>query len=90
MENNVALTMRELAEKANEEKQKQVHQVADQWVEFAALPAIKKSAELGSYHLDIQVPSTVHKIYAEENLSALGFQVEQFGREYNRYIRVKW
>lgn len=90
MNEQVAMNMREIADKANEERQKQVHQVADQWVEFAALPAIKKSAELGGYHLDIQVPTSVHKVYAEENLSALGFQVEQFGREYNRYIRVKW
>lgn len=90
MGEQVAMNMREIADKANEERRKQIKMAAEQWVDAVAFPAIKQAAERGEYHLDICVPANIHKVHADQRLRDYGFTTEQYGREYSRYTRVKW
>lgn len=86
----VAMSMREIADKANEERKQQVKMAAEQWVDTVAFPAIKQSAERGEYHFDIHIPTNIHKGYVDHRLVECGFATEQFGTQYGRYLRVKW
>jgi hypothetical protein len=90
MGEQVAMNMREIADKANEERQQQAKMAAEQWVDAVAFPAIKQAAERGEYHFDICVPANVHKGYVDHRLVDCGFVIEQFGTKYSRYLRVKW
>ena len=90
MGEQVAMNMREIADKVNEERKQQVKMAAEQWVDAVAFPAIKQAAERGEYHLDINIPTNVHKGYVDHRLGEYGFATEQYGREYSRYLRVKW
>jgi len=90
MENQVALDMREIADKVNEERQQKIIAIAEQWVDEIAYPIIKQTAERGEYHLDIQIPNDIHKWYVAKRLQEYGFTTEYFGKEYGRYLRVKW
>lgn len=90
MNENVALAMRKVAEDANNEREQTSKMAAEQWVDSVVLETIKKTAQRGEYHLDIQVPRNVHKTYAENYLATGGFTLSQFGTEYSRYIRIAW
>ena len=90
MNENVAQAMRQVADKANKERIDAQRIAAEQWVNTVALSAVKQTAEWGEYHCDIQVPTNIHKGYAEDYIKTGGFATEGFGREYSRYIRIKW
>ena len=90
MNENVAQAMRQVADNANKERINSQRNAAEQWVEAVALPAVKRTAKRGEYHCDVQVPVNIHKGYAEDYIKSGGFTTEGFGREYNRYIRIKW
>ena len=90
MNENVAQAMRQIADNANEEHINSQRIAAEQWVNTVALPAVKQAAERGEYRYDIQVPLNIHKAFAEDYIKTGGFATEGFGREYSRYIRIKW
>ena len=90
MNEQVAMNMREIADKVNEERKQQVKMAAEQWVDTVAFPAIKQAAERGEYHYDIQVPVNIHKVHVDTRLRECGFTTEQFNDKYSRYLRVKW
>ena len=90
MENQVALNMREIADKVNEERRQKIIMIAEQWVDAVAYPIIKQTAERGEYYLNIQIPIDIHKGYVDKRLQEYGFMTEHFGREYARYLCVKW
>lgn len=89
MNENVALAMRKTAEDANNEREQTSRIAAEQWVDAIVLDAIQKTAKRGEFHVDIQIPTNVHKTYATNYIETGGFTVEPF-REYGRYIRIKW
>ena len=89
MNENVALAMRQVADKANEEREQASKIAAEQWVENTVLPAIQQNAQRGEFHLDIHIPNNIHKSYAERYIATGGFTIDQF-REYSRYIRISW
>lgn len=90
MNEQVAMTMREIADKVNEERRQQVKQVAEQWVDTVAFPGIKQAAERGEYCYTIRIPENVHKGYVDHRLVECGFTTERWDTEYSRYLRVKW
>lgn len=90
MGEQVAMNMREIADKVNEERKQQVKMVAEQWVDAVAFPAIKQAAERGEYYYNIRIPENVHKGYVDHRLVEYGFTTEHFGTEHSRYLRVKW
>ena len=89
MNEQVATNMREIADKVNEDREMQVKMAAEQWVDAVAFPLIKQAAERGEYQLDVQVPTTIHKEYADQRLKAYGFTTAHYG-ERSRYTRVQW
>ena len=90
MNENVAQTMRQVADNASKERINSQRNAAERWVDTVALLAVKQTAERGEYHCDIYVPMNIHKGYVEDYFKSGGFATEGFDREYHRYIRIKW
>jgi hypothetical protein len=89
MNENVSRAMRQVADNANQERINSQRNAAEQWVDTVALSAVKRTAERGEYHYDIQVPANIHKGYVEGYIKTGGFDIEGFGK-HSRYIRIKW
>ena len=88
MENiNVALTMREVADKTNNDREMASKSHAEQWVDANAIPCIKRAAENGEYYTSFRVPSNIHHGHAVAHLERMNFTIEK-GRD--RYIRISW
>ena len=89
MNENVALAMRKTAEDANNTREQTCRIAAEQWVDETALDAIQKAAKRGEFHVDIQIPTNIHKTYAMDYIKTGGFTGEPF-KQYSRYIRINW
>ena len=88
MENiNVALTMREVADKTNNDREMASKSQAEQWVDANIIPCIRQSAENGEYCTMRRIPSNIHHGYAAAHLGNMGFTIEKMC---DRYIRITW
>ena len=84
---NLALTMRETADKTNADREQTSKNMAEQWVDAVLLPSVKRSAENGEYYTTARVPNNVHYEYATAYLTSMGFIIE---RMRDRYTHIKW
>lgn len=88
MENiNVAQAMREMADKANNDREMASKSQAEQWVDANIIPNIKRAAENGEYYTSGRIPSNIHHGYAVAHLESMGFTIEKMR---DRYIRITW
>lgn len=89
MENNIALTLREVADQANkkaEEKRMALHQ---EFVETKVLPYLQEMASKGKYATHFTVVDHSTSI-VRDLLRNLGFTVETLKSGGGFYLIVKW
>ena len=89
MENNIAMTMRELANRVNDEKEKQKMAQHIEFVERKVLPYLQEIAEKGGYKADFPTPG-YSTVIVRDLLQQNGFTVEIFKYSHSRYLVVKW
>lgn len=89
MENNIALNMREVADKVNEEAEKAKVALHEELVETKIIPYLQEFAEKGKYQVDFSVPG-YNPILVGNILKELGFTVEIRKYPSGRYLFVKW
>ena len=86
-EMNLAQTMRETADKANNDRELASKSHAEQWVDANTIPCIKRAAENGEYYTSLRIPNNIHYGYAVAHLGNMHFTIEKMR---DRYIRVSW
>lgn len=89
MEINIATIMRELANKANDEKEKQRMAQHIEFVERKVVPYLQEIAKKGGYQTDFPTPGYSTAI-VRDLLQQNGFTVEIFKYSNSRYLVVKW
>lgn len=89
MENNIALNLREVADKVNEEAEKARVALHRELVEERIIPYLQEFAEKGKYQVDFSVPGYSTQL-VRDILQEIGFTVEihKFSNSY--YLIVKW
>lgn len=89
MENNIALTMREIADNVNEERERQKESRYLEAVNSKFIPYLKEEAEAGRYAVSFPTPGydifLIRKILRE-----MGFTVEIFIYSKVRHLLVRW
>jgi hypothetical protein len=89
MENNIALNMREVADKVNEEAEKAKVALHEELVETKIIPYLQEFAEKGKYQVDFSVPGySTHLV--RDILREMGFTVEIHKFSHAYYLVVKW
>jgi hypothetical protein len=89
MENNVALTLREVADQVNKEAEEKKMAIHQEFVETKVLPYLKEMASKGKYTTDFTVPGYSISI-VRDLLRSLGFTVETLKYGGGHYLIVKW
>ena len=89
MENNIALNMREVADKVNEEAEKAKVALHEELVGTKIIPYLQEQAEKGKYQVDFPVPG-YNPILVGNILKELGFTVEIRKYPSGRYLFVSW
>lgn len=89
MENNVALTLREVADQVNKEAEEKKMALHQEFVETKVLPHLQELAEKGKYQTDFTVPGYGVTI-VRDMLRGLGFTVDTFKYSNGHYLLVKW
>lgn len=89
MENNVALTLREVADQVNKEAEEKKMVLHQEFVETKVLPYLKEIASKGKYTTDFTVPGYSISI-VRDLLRNLGFTVEILKYGGGHYLIVKW
>lgn len=89
MENNVALTLREVADQVNKEAEEKKMALHQEFVETKILPYLQELAEKGKYQTDFTVPG-YSVIIVRDLLRELGFTVDTFKYGNGHYLLVKW
>ena len=89
MENNVALKMREVADKINEETEKAKVALHRELVEKKIIPYMQEFAEKGKYQVEFSVPGYSTQL-VRDILREIGFtaEIHKFSNSY--YLIVKW
>lgn len=89
MENNIALNMREVADKVNEEAEKAKVALHEELVETKIIPYLQEQAEKGKYQVDFSVPGYNPKL-VRDILRRMGFTVDMYKFAHAYYLVVKW
>ena len=89
MENNTALTLREVADQANEEAKEKKMAVHKELVETKILPYLQEFAKKGKYSADFTIPGYSISIVSDL-LQELGFTVDILKYGGGHYLVVKW
>ena len=89
MENNIALNMREIADKVNEEAEQAKVALHRELVEKKIIPYLQEFAEKGKYQVDFSVPGySTHLV--RDILREMGFTVDVRKFSNALYLVVKW
>jgi hypothetical protein len=89
MENNVALNLREVADKVNEEAEQAKVALHRELVEKKIIPYLREFAEKGKYQVDFSVPGYSTQL-VRDILREIGFTVEIHKFSNTLYLIVKW
>lgn len=89
MENNIALTLREVADQVNKEAEEKKMALHQEFVETKVLPYLREIASKGKYTIDITVPGYSFTI-VRDLLRSLGFTVDTYKYGGGHYLIVKW
>lgn len=89
MENNIAMNMREIADKVNKEAEEAKIALHRELVETKIIPYLQECAEKGKYQVDFPVPG-YNTLLVSGILKQLGFTVEIHKYPSGRYLFVKW
>ena len=89
MENNVALTLRQVADQVNKEAEEKKMAVHKEFVETKILPHLQEIAEKGKYQTDFTVPGYSVSI-VRDLLRGLGFTVDTFKYSNGHYLLIRW
>jgi hypothetical protein len=89
MENNIALNMREVADKVNEEAEKARVALHRELVEKKIVPYLQEFAEKGKYQADFSVPG-YSTFMVRDILRELGFTVDTHKFANTHYLFVRW
>lgn len=89
MENNIALNMREIADKVNEETERAKVAFHEELVETKIIPYLQEFAEKGKYQVDFSVPGYNIKL-VRDILRGMGFTVDMYKFTHTYYLVVKW
>ena len=89
MENNIALNMREIADKVNEETERAKVAFHEELVETKIIPYLQEFAEKGKYQVDFSVPGYNPKL-VRDILRRMGFTAEIHKFSHAYYLVVKW
>jgi hypothetical protein len=89
MENNVALTLREVADQVNKEAEEKKLAVHQEFVETKILPHLQGLASKGKYTTDLTVPGYNITI-VRDLLRGFGFTVETLKYAGGHYLIIKW
>lgn len=89
MENNIALNLREIADKVNEEAEAKKLALHCELVEQKIIPHLQEIAESGKYQADFSVPG--YSTFMVRNLlRELGFTVDTHKFANTHYLFVRW
>ena len=86
---NIALTLREVADQVNKEAEEKKMAVHKEFVETKILPHLQEMANKGKYVTDFTVPGYSTSI-VRDLLRNLGFTVETLKYGGGLYLIVKW
>ena len=89
MENNVALTLREVADQVNKEAEENKMSLHRELVETKVLPYLQEIASKGKYTADLTVPGYSISI-VRDLLRDLGFTADILKYGGGHYLIVKW
>lgn len=89
MENNIALNMREIADRVNKKAEDAKVALHRELVETKIVPYLQEFAENGKYQVDFSVPG-YNAFLVSNILKELGFTVEIRKYPSGRYLFVKW
>ena len=89
MENNIALNMREIADKTNEEAEQAKVALHRELVEKKIIPYLQEFAEKGKYQADFSVPG-YSTFIVRDILRELGFTVDTRKIGNAHYLFVRW
>ena len=89
MKENIALNMREIADKVNKEAEEAKVALHRELVETKIIPHLQEFAEKGKYQVDFPVPG-YNPILVGNILKELGFTVEIRKYPSGRYLFVSW
>ena len=89
MENNIALNLREVADKVNEEAEQERVALHRELVEKKIIPYMQEFAEKGKYQVEFSVPGYSTQL-VRDILREIGFtaEIHKFSSSY--YLIVKW
>jgi hypothetical protein len=86
---NIALTLREVADQVNKEAEEKKMALHQEFVETKIIPHLQEMAEKGKYTTDFSVPG-YSTIIVRDLLRELGFTVDTFKHGNAHYLVVKW
>ena len=86
---NIALTLREVADQVNKEAEEKKMALHQEFVETKVLPHLQEMANKGKYTTDFTVPGYSTSI-VRDLLRNLGFTVETLKDGGGLYLIVKW
>lgn len=86
---NIALTLREVADRVNKEAEEKKMTLHREFVEAKILPHLQEMAEKGKYQTDFTVPGYSTAI-VRDLLRELGFAVDAFKYGGGHYLIAKW
>lgn len=89
MENNIALNLREIADKVNNEADKAKVALHRKLVEERIIPYMQEYAEKGKYQVDFSVPGYNVQL-VRDILRGFGFTTDIYKFSHNYYLVVKW
>lgn len=89
MENNIALNLREIADKVNDEADKVKVALHRKLVEEKIIPYMQGYAEKGEYQVDFSVPGYSVRL-VRDILREIGFTADILKFSHNYYLVVKW
>ena len=84
---NFALTMREMADKFNADREEKVEKAHQEHIENYMLPNIEYMAARGLYHDKFSIPTNFSAKRMARLLSSIGFTCEVHS---DSYLTVKW
>lgn len=84
---NFALSMREVADKYNADKEEKREQAHKDYIENYMLPNIEYMAARGLYHDKFSIPTNLSAKRMARLLSSIGFACEVHSES---YLTVKW
>lgn len=89
MENNIALNLREIADKVNDDADKAKVALHRELVEEKIIPYMQEHAEKGKYQVDFSVPGYNVQL-VRDILRGFGFMADIHKFSHNYYLIVKW